>query len=262
MNYHFLTENKGEYMKNAVTKGLILLFTAILGTSIVFAETKGVKKKRMLAHEYGNIVINNLSEKNNIEPVVFNHWLHRAKYTCRLCHVDLAFAMTANGTGIKEDDNKKGFYCGACHNEKEAFGPVGKSLMGKETKNCELCHSYGKKVAFEKDFYKFTEGLPRERFGNGIDWEMAENEGKIKLKDYMEGASIKRKSLNIPLDSEVKSKVSGMPDIIFSHKKHAVWNGCELCHPDIFGVTKGSTEYSMADIFAGKYCGLCHDKVP
>ncbi|RME69400.1 MAG: hypothetical protein D6778_00550, partial [Nitrospirae bacterium] len=39
------------------------------------------------------------------------------------------------------------------------------------------------------------------------------------------------------------------------------WNGCELCHPDIFGVKKGATHYSMQDIFNGKFCGACHGKV-
>ena len=53
-----------------------------------------------------------------------------------------------------------------------------------------------------------------------------------------------------------------MPAIIFSHKKHTVWNGCELCHPEIFvGVKKGATKYSMVEIFDGKYCGVCHTNV-
>ena len=53
-----------------------------------------------------------------------------------------------------------------------------------------------------------------------------------------------------------------MPDIIFSHRKHTVWNGCELCHPEIFvGVKKGSSRYSMATIFEGNSCGACHNMV-
>ena len=248
-------------MSGHFKKGLVLLFTLVLGITVVYAETKGVKRKRALPHEYGNVVMNNLSDKNNIAPVVFNHWLHRALYTCRLCHVDLTFAMQANGTAVKCDDNKKGYYCGACHDEKEAFGLYNKKLTGEAAKNCDRCHSYGKKVVFEKEFYKFTVGFPRERFGNGIDWERAENEGKIKLKDFLEGVSIKRKSLVIPPDSQVKTQVTDMPDIVFSHKKHAVWSGCELCHPDLFGVKKGANVYSMEEIFNGKYCGVCHDKV-
>ena len=60
-------------------------------------------------------------------------------------------------------------------------------------------------------------------------------------------------------DFELGAKFEGMPDIIFSHRKHTVWNGCELCHPEIFiGIKKGITKYSMVGIFDGKYCGVCH----
>ncbi len=53
-----------------------------------------------------------------------------------------------------------------------------------------------------------------------------------------------------------------MPDIIFSHRKHTDWNGCDTCHPDIFiGVKKGKTKYTMIEIFDNKYCGVCHGKV-
>lgn len=52
-----------------------------------------------------------------------------------------------------------------------------------------------------------------------------------------------------------------MPEIVFSHNKHSVWNGCELCHPDLFGVEKGKTKYTMQDVFDGLYCGACHGKV-
>ena len=99
------------------------------------------------------------------------------------------------------------------------------------------------------------------RFGDKINWQKTEEAGLIKLKDYLEGVSIKTKTLNYSADTEIKSNLAGMPDIIFSHKKHAVWNGCELCHPDIFGVKKGTTKYTMQEIFAGKYCGACHGKV-
>jgi c(7)-type cytochrome triheme protein len=236
---------------------LLVFFCA----SAVFAETFGVKKRSPRPEEYGNVIINNFSEKNDVAPVVFNHWLHRAEYTCRLCHVDLGFAMEAGGTGIREADIHNGLYCGACHNGKDSFRGEEKNSLGKVVRNCDRCHSYGKQVKFEKDFYKFTKGFPKARFGNRIDWLKAEQEGRIKLKDAIEGITIKRKKLKIPLDTEIEATVAEMPDIIFSHKKHAVWNGCELCHPEIFGVKKGSTKYDMQDIFDGRYCGACHGKV-
>jgi c(7)-type cytochrome triheme protein len=242
-------------------KGLLLTAIFFVMCSLVMAQTFGIKKRPPKPHEYGNILINNYSEKNNIAPVVFKHWLHRSKYTCRLCHVDIGFAMQARGTGIREDDNKNGLYCGVCHNGKESFAPEEKDILGNVKKNCDRCHSYGREVKFKYDFYDFKRKFPRSRFGNKIDWLKAEEKGLIKLKDYIEGVSFKRKPLKIPKETELKAKEVGMPDIIFSHKKHAVWNGCELCHPDIFGIKKGVTVYSMQDIFNGKYCGACHGKV-
>src|SRR5574342_706567 len=63
-------------------------------------------------------------------------------------------------------------------------------------------------------------------------------------------------------DFALSPKVESMPEIVFSHAKHTVWNGCELCHPEIFvGVKRGMTKYTMVDIFEGKYCGVCHVNV-
>lgn len=242
-------------------KALLILTMILLGSSVVFASSFGIKQRRMKAHEFGNVVMNNSSEKNDQAPVVFNHWLHRAIYTCRVCHVDLGFAMKTGATGTTEADNKQGLYCGACHNGKEAFAPEGKDVVGKTVKNCQRCHSYGKQVKFEKDFYEYTKNFPKSRFGNKVDWLKVEESGIMKLKDSIEGITIPRKKLSMTKNIDVKSKEMGIPDIIFSHPKHTVWNGCELCHPEIFGAKKGSTKYTMQDVFDGKFCGSCHGKV-
>ncbi len=239
---------------------LILVFT---GLSL--AQT-GVKKKRPLPYDYGRVIINNYSEKEGLAPVVFDHWLHRAKFTCRLCHVDIGFGMKAGSTGIKASDNIKGYYCGTCHNGKmvsnnrKVFEACSKDK--EDIRRCERCHSMGKNVKKENDFNIFTEKLPKERFGNGINWEKAEADGFIKPVDFIEGISIKRHSLTVQKDFALEAKVKGMPEIIFSHKKHTIWNGCEVCHPEIFvGVKRGATKYSMVEIFDGKYCGVCHGAV-
>jgi c(7)-type cytochrome triheme protein len=234
----------------------------MFGLATIHAESGGLGKKRTPRHKYGNVVINNYSESKNIAPVVFKHWLHRARYTCRLCHVDIGFSMKAGGTEIKEEDNKNGLYCGACHNGKESFSPEEKKTTGSTAKkNCDLCHSYGKKVKFKNDFYQFTKKLPRARFGDKINWVEAEENGQIKPKDYLEGVSFEEEPLKYSSEVEMKSRVSEIPDIIYSHKKHTAWIGCEVCHPDIFEIEKGGTKYTMQEIFAGKYCGACHGKV-
>lgn len=254
-------------MKRSVlflTIGTIILLTV----SFVYSQTKGVKKKRPLPYEYGNVVMNNFSSKNNMAPVVFSHWLHRAKFTCRLCHVDIGFGMKAGTTEVKASDNMEGLYCGTCHNgktkieDKIVFKSCSKNGSKEESRTCDRCHSYGKNVKMEYNFSEFIARFPKERFGNGVDWEKAENDGLIKLIDHIEGISIKRKKMPLPKDFSLEPKVVGLPEIIFSHQKHTIWNGCEVCHPEIFtGIRKGATKYTMIEIFDGKYCGVCHGTV-
>lgn len=245
-------------MKRCHIIGLLAAAVMVALAFSAYAETYGVRHRRPKPHEFGNVTMNNHSEKNNVAPVVFSHWLHRSKYTCRLCHVDIGFAMTEGATLGTCSDNKNGFYCGACHNGKEAFAPIEKRVVGGEVKNCDRCHSLGKKVEFENEFYKFRKDLPSERFGNGIDWLKTEEQKLVKLKDYLEGVSFKRKRLEEREEFSIKTNEMRIPEIIFSHKKHTVWSGCELCHPEIFGIKKGRNDYTMQQIFNGKYCGACH----
>lgn len=230
---------------------------------------EGKKNKRPRPYEYGRVVIDNYSTKAGITPVVFEHWSHRDKYTCRLCHVDLGFAMKAGGSEMTAADNFRGYFCGSCHDGKREFG--GRAIFSAcsatsrnlaDSPRCQQCHTSGRNPAREQAFADFAAKLPKERFGNGIDWERAEESGLIKPQQYLDGVSVKRPPLAVQKDFSVEGKVEGMPEIIFSHKKHTVWNGCELCHPDIFvGIKKGTTAFSMAEIFAGKYCGVCHESV-
>lgn len=223
-------------MRRSLTVFAILLAAAAFaGLAADTTGTTGTKKRRPLPDEYGRVTMTGLFAKDGKTPVVFEHWRHRLKYTCRLCHVDIGFAMVAGESRVREEDNKKGYFCGSCHKGTE---------LGKAP-----------------EFSKAVEGLPRGRFGNGIDWELAEEQGKIKLVDSLPGISIVRKPLQIPPDSNIEAKVSSLPEILFSHKKHAVWNGCESCHPDVFGVKNGSTKYTMQQVFDGRYCGLCHGTV-
>ena len=247
-------------MTKGLCKWLIWILLGLLLAGSAGAETFGMKKKRPKLHEYGSVVINNFSEQKNMAPVVFPHWVHRARYSCRLCHVDIGFAMSAEGTQMTETDNINGLYCGSCHNGLEAFSPETKA-MGKVEKNCDRCHSFGKNVLFKNNFYDFRKQMPKERFGNGIDWLKAEEQGLLTVKDYLEGVSIPRSKIKEPEKFNLTPTEPNMPNIVLSHQKHVVWNGCELCHPEIFPVKKAAQTYSMQDIFNGRYCGVCHDSV-
>ena len=234
---------------------LLLLLIGPAGRS----SGQGVRKRRPLPAEYGRVVMDNGSTKSNLAPVVFDHWTHRMRYTCRVCHVDIGFAMQANETRVREDDNRKGYFCGSCHNGRIAFGARRDPGSG-EDPSCDRCHSLGKKTPVP-EFARLTEALPRGRFGNGIDWEEAERQKKIQPANALPGVSIQRKPLEIPKDYDIEAKIANLPEIVFSHKKHAVWGGCELCHPDVFTVKRGATKFSMEEIFKGRYCGACHGTV-
>ncbi|OGQ98802.1 MAG: hypothetical protein A2505_06620 [Deltaproteobacteria bacterium RIFOXYD12_FULL_55_16] len=245
-------------------KHLILAMAVLFAfVSLAFAEG-GVKKRKPLPYEFGSVVIGNFSGSAGLSPVVFDHWIHRSKYTCRVCHVDIGFGMSAGSTKIRAADNGKGFYCGTCHNGKSKYENkiIFEACSGKDSHKCGICHSMGRNPLREQAFAKFAENLPKERLGNGINWQLAEEKGLISPINYLEGISIKRNAMSVQKDFSLEAKNEGMPSIIFSHSKHTVWNGCELCHPDIFlGVKKGATKYSMIDLFQGKYCGVCHNKV-
>jgi c(7)-type cytochrome triheme protein len=252
-----------------MNRKMFLLVSLILIFCFPTLSQTGAKKKRPLPYEYGQVVINNFSDRAGMDPVVFQHWIHRSMFTCRVCHVDAGFGMKAGATGIKAIDNERGYYCGACHNGKKVvdgktvFQACSTKATYEDQKRCDRCHSLNKKnVASDFDFFRFSAPLPKERFGNGIDWEKSEVLGLITPSKYLDVGSTMNKNLALQKDFALNPKVEGMPEIIFSHKKHTVWNGCELCHPDIFmGVKKGTTKYSMVDISEGKSCGACHTTV-
>jgi c(7)-type cytochrome triheme protein len=81
--------------------------------------------------EYGDVVINNYSEKAGMRPVVFPHWFHRVRFRCKVCHADLGFKFEAGGNDISMLKIIDGQFCGACHNGELAWN----------VENCSLCHS-------------------------------------------------------------------------------------------------------------------------
>jgi len=232
------------------------------------ADEGGGRKRRIPPQEFGRVVLAGQARRAKVPPVVFDHWLHRAKYTCRVCHVDAGFAMKAGGTDIRAADNAAGQYCGACHNDRTAMEGGARIFAAckpgarVDAAPCLRCHSDAGDPRRTYDFATFTRDLPKARFGNGVDWEKAEEKRLVKPADFVEGLSVKRPPMPVQKDFNVTAKLQGMPGIVFSHAKHTVWSGCEGCHPEIFkGVKRGVTKYTMVEIFDGLYCGACHVSV-
>jgi c(7)-type cytochrome triheme protein len=152
------------------------------------------------AENFGQVVLDNYSQKAGVLPVTFDHWLHRAKFTCRVCHIDIGFAMEAEVTEISAADNMSGYYCGACHDGKRVFegrnifGSCAENYTEDEVKRCARCHSSAEAEERKYDYKSFSEKMPKLP-GNLIDWEKAESEGKVKLTDFLEGVSFEREPL-------------------------------------------------------------------
>ena len=100
--------------------------------------------------EYGDVVINNHSDKAGMPPVVFPHWFHRVRFRCKVCHADLGFKFEAGGNDITMLKVIDGQYCGACHNGELAWN----------VENCGLCHS-GKPGTPTQVHESTTQRLPK-----------------------------------------------------------------------------------------------------
>ncbi len=214
--------------------------------------------------EYGKVILDNYT---GAEPgsVVFDHWLHRSMFTCRVCHVDVGFAMQAKATGINAKTNREGFHCGACHDGKRVF--EGKTIFAacsdafnSNDRRCDRCHLLGKKGVRKYGYKEFTAKFPKGIYG--VNWEEAEKSRIIKPVDFVVGLSVKTAKMQNRKDFSVEAAYPWVEPIDFSHEKHAIWNGCELCHPEIFPTAqKGTMRFSMFSNIEGKYCGACHGKV-
>ncbi len=216
--------------------------------------------------EYGRVILDSHSSQASPGPVVFDHWLHRSKFTCRLCHVDIGFAMRASSTGISASSNQQGFHCGACHdgkrvvNGKAIFPSCSLAAAPAEKSHCSRCHSLGKSGVRQYSYEKFAARMTKDIYG--IAWEQAERAGIIKPIDALEGLTIQRAPLKSRDNLAIHANAAFFSDVRFSHEKHSIWNGCEVCHPDIFPpAQKGAVKYSMYKIARGGSCGVCHGSV-
>lgn len=77
---------------------------------------------------------------DSLPPARFPHWVHRIRYQCKVCHMNI-FEPTAGANVIRMADISKGQACGKCHNGTIAF----KAGFGE----CQRCHVREPVVASE-----------------------------------------------------------------------------------------------------------------
>lgn len=112
-------------MKNLRNRKGGALFAGLFAALVLFVDVPEARA------EYGDIVINNYSDKAGMRPAVFPHWFHRIRFRCKVCHADLEFKFKAGGNDINMVKIIDGQFCGACHNGEIAWS----------VENCNLCHS-------------------------------------------------------------------------------------------------------------------------
>jgi c(7)-type cytochrome triheme protein len=241
----------------AMLCGLLMLATPALAQQVFLNEAPPEQ-------DLGNVMLNQHATADT-GPVLFEHWLHRSKFTCRLCHVDLGFTMRTNATGVDAATNQQGFYCGACHDGHRQFDGVTlfrACVTGRSAKNdeeCARCH-ISSKTTRKYSYRQWTAKFPKS--GYGANWMAAEQAGIIKPADLLEGVSISKPRLENRQELAIKPKIEWFTGVHFSHEMHTVWNGCEVCHPEIFPTqSNGPLHISMYQIAAGRFCGCCHGKV-
>ena len=195
---------------------------------------------------FGTVLINRQASTGACEPVVFSHWRHRAKFSCRVCHYELEFQLLTNATEITEADNRHGLFCGACHDGGEAFSVTDEA-------RCKTCHA-GKINAEKKAFKAFSKKLPKAPYGNEVDWVQALEILKPRYALYKD-----EKPMHFDKDLVLRTDWNHVPQAVFPHPVHAQFLDCANCHPDVFNIKKNTTKnFGMRFILERKFCGACH----
>jgi c(7)-type cytochrome triheme protein len=206
--------------------------------------------------KYGTLEMRRKAKKAGMAPVVFAHWSHRSRYTCRVCHEELGFSMRSGDTGISRSQYTAGKYCGACHDGSVAF-----TVQEGKVRHCDRCHMKDTQE-LEKQFEAFAEKLPFAKFGNGIDWAAALRNGVVRPQNSLAAETSIRQlpeKLAVPMKLGTAAPRS---DVTFSHEEHFAELDCSACHPDIFNIKKkGTKAFTMENNIFGNYCGACHMRV-
>jgi c(7)-type cytochrome triheme protein len=213
---------------------------------------------------HGRVTMDNYSTDAGVPAVTFDHWSHRARYRCRVCHVDVGFALGAGETQVSAASNEDGRHCGACHDGKKRHEgrPVFRACRGwpraDAARGCTRCHT-GATDDPGPGYGELARRLPADAAGN-VDWAEATRRELVTPLDAAEGVSVKPPAMRMDRDVTIRAVGTWLTNVTFSHRKHAAWTGCELCHPEVFPIGRRgpAAGYGMEDVRGGRYCGVCH----
>ncbi len=209
--------------------------------------------------KYGDVIMNDRTAENNINPVVFSHRTHRDRYTCRVCHLELEFSMKKGDSGVTREDYLDGRYCGACHDGTVAFSVTRQG-------DCNRCHIPIDGKGQYRSKKNVAGRMSDQSFGDGVDWMELLRSGNISPKtSLLDGENSSTMALPPNLSDDKLRWTTKTPSypvsvaVWFPHEAHVKWLDCANCHPDIFTVKQNATvDFDKSHILAGDYCGACH----
>ncbi len=203
---------------------------------------------------YGIEPIRSINFTSELPPATFPHWAHRIRYKCNVCHLELGFSLFTGGTLITRGDNLAGRYCGRCHNGETSF-----TVKTTGERTCERCHIRDLGL-LKGDFDTLMAKMPRRKYGDTVDWNLALTKGLIAPVDTIQGIEYP----SLPLPERLKKPFAWYTrnrrvTVVFSHVKHVQWMDCAICHPEIFEIKRaGTVEFDKQKMLYGMFCGRCH----
>ena len=159
--------------------------------------------------------------------------------------------------GSRRRRTRPGSHCGACHDGKgrsaTGAGLRGVLRAGRAPTRRRAAHAAtpGPNPAPRAE-YAFVRGAAAPSRRGYVDWEAAERRRLVKPIDIVDGVSVAA-----PGDEDRPGRRDpGAREL--DERRHLLapqaraWNGCELCHPEIFPVTRrGSVRFDMDEMRAG-----------
>lgn len=200
--------------------------------------------------EYGTLLLDRRASKHGQKPVLFSHWRHRVKFTCRVCHTELGISMQLNATSVGSDSHRPGRFCGACHNGTLSFG---------HQDNCTKCHT-GSIAEDSAALVLFRDGAPvRNSFGDGVNWVELLRRGTIKPLTTLQ---TEPKTFQPQKTITMETQGGVIPPVFFPHRAHTDWLDCSSCHPELFPQGESREESARKYLFRPcRRCGSCHVRV-
>lgn len=118
-------------------------------------------------------------------------------------------------------------------------------------------------VAKDSQFALALRYFPKDKYGYP-DWAEAVRRGIIKPRSTIRSGEkslqdIEEMQFEADIIFEINDRL--MANVRFPHKAHTFWLSCKVCHPGIFIAQKGANNFTMYNIWEGKYCGRCHGKI-